>query len=417
MSLDPSHIKALFDERQNAASELRSLYTDSADRELTGEETATEERLDGALGTLDERIAVALKGMERDSKAEAAAIDFRNAHPEVFQNAAVATSFDSDPEETMLRQLVEGTIQSATFDRYEQREGLTTAAAFAGNVIPGFASGNFHSRLLEYMIEVSSVMQGGAWHLDTGTGEEIVMPAATGFPTALIIAEAASATVSDPAFSVWRSKAQKFGFMQTVSTEMLRDSAINLTEFLSRTGGRALGHGVGAKLISGSGTNEPQGITAAVTGASIAVAAATGTAASANRALVDAIIDLQHSIIAPYRSGAVFLTHDSTVKVLRKLRDADSNFLFQGPTSVGGPESFLGTPILTDPSHPTFASGNKVMTYGNLAEGYVYRTVGGVRIDRSAEYAWERDVVAFRYLLTAGGNLTDPNAIRTLIIT
>jgi HK97 family phage major capsid protein len=55
-----------------------------------------------------------------------------------------------------------------------------------------------YSRIVQHMVETSSVMAAGATVITTGTGEDLIVPKSTGFVTSAIIGEGASITESDP---------------------------------------------------------------------------------------------------------------------------------------------------------------------------------------------------------------------------
>src|SRR4029450_8959897 len=66
-----------------------------------------------------------------------------------------------------------------------------------------------YGRIVQHMVETSSIMRAGATGVTTETGEGLGGPKSTGFVTSAIIGEGASITESDPALSTVTLKAFK----------------------------------------------------------------------------------------------------------------------------------------------------------------------------------------------------------------
>ena len=62
------------------------------------------------------------------------------------------------------------------------------------------------------------------------------------------------------------------------------------------------------------------------------------TAASATAVTTDEVISLIYALKAPYRKNAKFLMNDATVAALRKLKDANGQYLWQPSVQAGQPE-------------------------------------------------------------------------------
>jgi predicted phage gp36 major capsid-like protein len=79
----------------------------------------------------------------------------------------------------------------------------------------------------------------------------------------------------------------------------------------------------------GDGSKKPTGILADTGGAPVAK-----TTASATAVTFDEVLDLLYSLKTPYRAKASFVTNDSTMKMLRKLKDSNGQYLWQPSTSI-----------------------------------------------------------------------------------
>jgi len=165
--------------------------------------------------------------------------------------------------------------------------------------------------------------------------------------------------------------------------------------------GRAVGNTLGAHLMTGTGSSQPAGL---ITGASLGVTGGTGVAGVPT---ADNLIDLYYSVIAPYRasSKAAWVMKDSTVAAVRKLKDTTNQYIWT-PGLSGAPDSILGKPLITDPNVASTAVSAKSVAFGDLSAYYV-RVAGGMRFERSTDFAFGSDQITFRCILRADGVLLD----------
>jgi HK97 family phage major capsid protein len=282
---------------------------------------------------------------------------------------------------------------------------LTTGAG--GNLVPT----SFFNRLMAHLIEVSAILQAGATVLNTSGGEAIQIPKTTSHSSAALTAEAAALTASDPAFSQVSLGAYKYGTLIQVSRELLDDNGVDLEGYLAMQAGRALGNALGADLITGNGSAKPTGIlqntTLGVTGPTGQGGGFGPTSGTVNQG-ADLLFDLFYSVISPYRasSSAAWIVRDSTMAVLRKFKDTTGQYMFQPSLVAGSPDMFNGKPIYTDPFVPAVATGAKSVIFGDMSQ-YFVRLAGGVRFERSDDFAFNTDLVTYRALLRGDGNLID----------
>ena len=237
------------------------------------------------------------------------------------------------------------------------------------------------------------------------------MPKTTSHSAAALTAEAAALTASDPAFSQVTLGAYKYGTLIQVSRELIDDNGVDLEGYLAMQAGRALGNALGADLVTGAGSTKPLGITASttlgVTGPS-AMSGGFGPTSGTVDGGADRLIDLFYSVIAPYRasSACAWIVRDQTMAVIRKLKDTTGAYIFQPSLVAGTPDTLLGKPIYTDPFIPAIATAAKSVVFGDISQ-YFVRLAGGVRFERSDDFAFNTDLVTFRALLRGDGVLVD----------
>ncbi|MET9086158.1 phage major capsid protein [Streptomyces sp. NPDC004237] len=276
---------------------------------------------------------------------------------------------------------------------------LTKGTASAGgNTVPT----SFYDRLIAHLIEVSAIMQAGATILNTNSGEVIQVPKTTAHSSAAIVTEGNTISASDPTFGQIPLGAYKYGTLIQVSRELLDDTGVDLEGYLASQAGRALGNAFGAHAITGTGTSQPRGV---VTDATLGVTGGSGVGGAFSG---DNIIDLFYSVIAPYRASqsCKWIMKDSTVGAARKLKDTTGQYIWQPSLTAGAPDMLLGKPVLTDPNVAGVALSAKSVLFGDFSQFFV-RFAGGVRFERSDDYAFNSDLVTFRALMRADSSLVD----------
>jgi HK97 family phage major capsid protein len=177
------------------------------------------------------------------------------------------------------------------------------------------------------------------------------------------------------------------------------------TPVLANDAGPAIGDAMGRHFLTGSGTNQPRGI---LTDASDAVA--TFAPGDADSKVSDALIDLFYELSSPYRTNASFVVNDKVAAQMRKLKDANGQYLWQSALTAGAPDLFNGKSVQTDTAVPV----DKVM-FGDLSK-YRVRFAGPLRVDRSTDIKFMNDQVVYRFLQRADGLLVDQNAAKVLTI-
>jgi HK97 family phage major capsid protein len=70
--------------------------------------------------------------------------------------------------------------------------------------------------------------------------------------------------------------------------------------------------------------------------------------------------------------------------------------------------------VYTDNSLATIGANAKIGIYGDLKAGYLVRTVGGIRADVSPDFAFLNDLVTWRFIMRADGDIIDNNAFTVI---
>ena len=386
-------LKTLKGKRDGLVSEMRTHLEESETRSdgPTAEDDVKLRAYDTDIASLDQRmtdIAATLKRADEVDPDVQRALD-ASADP-------VERSAEPD-EASRLRDFLDGKTRSVSFTGGAQRD-LSKATAGAGAAtVPT----SFYDQLQAHLIEVSGVLQAGPTLLRTTSGEEIQVPATTGHSSGALTAEKAAISESDPAFASRSLPVYKYATLIQVSTELLTDTGVDLQGYLSMQAGRAVGVAWGAHLSTGTGSSQPQGV------ATAASAGVTGLA-TVFAPTSDNLIDLYHSVIAPYRMSAScgWLMADATVAGIRKIKDGNEQYIWQPGLTAGAPDSMLGKPVHVDVGMASAAAGAKTVLFGDFST-YFARQVNEVRFESSADYAFNTDMTTFRCIVRGGGVQAD----------
>lgn len=229
------------------------------------------------------------------------------------------------------------------------------------------------------------------------TGGDRNIPIENTLGTATWTAEEAAYTESDAAFGRVILGAHKLGTIIKVSEELLQDSLFDLQSYLAGNFAKRFGLAEEAAIVSGDGSGKPTGLTA---GASAGV-----TAAGAAAITSDEVIDMYHALGRPYRGGARWVMKDSTVKLVRKLKDADNQYLWQPGLQAGQPDMLLGRELVTSDGMPAATTGNISVLFGDLSY-YTLAERSGRVFQRLNELYAANGQVGFRMFERLDGALT-----------
>lgn len=299
-----------------------------------------------------------------------------------------------------------------SFDFY-LRTGETDAAvkamsegtpAAGGFLVPDL----YANEIVEARNDLSIMRAAGARQISISGTDSFRVPSMTNSAAAVLTAENALFDEKEPTFGEIEFKPYKYTRITKVSDELLADSRFDVFgQILAPDVSNAFAQAENSAFGVGTGTAQPQGV---VTGSSLGKTAASATAITA-----DELIDLQHSLAAPYRQNAVWLMNDSTLAVIRKLKSAVSgDYLLQPGTSAGMPATLLGRPVYTLNTMPTIATGQKTVLFGDMSYFWII-DFGGVYAKRLDELYAANGQVGFRWYARFDSHVMLGSAIKHLI--
>lgn len=202
------------------------------------------------------------------------------------------------------------------------------------------------------------------------TSAERKIPIAATHSVAQWTPENGAYTESNPTFGQKTIDAYKLTDLVKVSTELLQDSMFNLESYISSEFARAFGVAEEQAFCTGTGAGQPTGIFTE-NGGEVGL-----TLTSTTNITCDNIIELVHSLKSPYRRNAVFLMNDSTISMLRKLKDTNGAYLWQPSLQVGQPDRLLGYPLYTSPYVPIVKAATLPIAFGDFSNYWIADRMG-----------------------------------------
>ena len=388
--MSQDYIKQQHEARQKAWEEAKSLLNAAASekRDLTAEENEKYVRINA---DLDQRAQV-IETIKADQDREARALEAMKGLENQARPVADTRKDDSDVE--AIRSLARGEIRSYDFERRDVSKGSTGSpvpTSFYNQVID-------LARLVGPMLETSTI-------LNTASGENLQIPSLSAYSTGTVTSEGSEIGESDPVFNNFVTlSAYKYSFLTQVSRELIEDSGVDILGFLAQQTGNAMGYAINNALTVGTGTVQPNGIV------SRAGSAVTGTSLNPT---ADNIIDLVYSLDGAARRlpGVGFMMNGTSIANVRKLKDNAGQYLFTPSLSSEARDLLLGHPIYENPAMASAASAVKPVIFGHLPSYYV-RQVGGLRLDRSDDFAFSSDLVTFRATFRVDGNLIQQSHVK-----
>ena len=386
------YIRQQAEARAKAWEEAKALLDSAAaeKRDLSAEENQTYDRI---MADLDSRSQV-METMKAQAEREERAAEAMQGFEAQVKPAVAVPAID---EAELIRSLARGEIRSHSFEKRDLTKGSTGApvpTSFYDQVI-------MLARHVGPMLETSTI-------LNTAGGENLQIPSLSAYSTGTVTSEAGAIGESDPTFNAFKTLgAYKYSFLTQISREMVEDAGVDILGFLATQTGNALGFAVNGALTTGTGTTQPTGI---VTAAGSGITGGTGVSGAFT---ADNLIDLVYSVDTAGRTlpGTGWQMDAKAISAVRKLKDGSGQYLFSPSLSADARDLLLGYPIFENPAMADPATSAKSVIFGHLPS-YFARTVGGLRLDRSDDYAFQNDLITFRATMRVDGNLIQTSHVK-----
>lgn len=207
--------------------------------------------------------------------------------------------------------------------------------------------------------------------------------------------------------------------MPAATQTLLDDAVVDLDQWIGAEVEAAFATQEGAAFVSGDGVNKPRGFLAYPTvdegswswnNVGYVPTGAAGALPAANPS--DKLIDLVYALKAGYRQNATWVMNRKVQASVRKLKDADGNYLWSPPAAAGGRAALMGFPLVECEDMPDAAANSLSIAFGDFARGYLVVDRTGVRVLRDPYTA--KPYVLFYTTKRVGGGVQDFDAIKLL---
>ncbi len=387
-------------EKRNRAWEAAKAFLDTRRREngtLTPEDDATYSRMEQEIMDLGKEI-------ERQERREAMEAEMNKPVNKPLTEAPMAKEHEEKPGRAassyrqsfwtfMRNKLPERSVMNALEVGADAEGGYLVPDEFEHTLVDGLREENIFRTLA---------------HVITTTSGDRKIPIVASHGSASWIDEEGAYVESDEAFGQLTIGAYKLGTMIKISEELLNDSAFDLESYIATEFARRIGNAEEDAFINGNGTGKPTGLLNATGGAQVGV-----TAAAAATITADELISLYYALPVSYRSRAVWLMNDTTVQVIRKLKDLNGQYLWQPGLVADTPDTILGRPVKVSRYMPALESSAKGVAFGDFSYYWIADRQGR-SFRRLDELFATTGQVGFRGSERVDGKLILPEAVQVL---
>ena len=382
-------IKSQRELRNNLITQVREVidFAEAEGRGLDGAELSKINAIEADIAKADETLTVATRNEERSVEASVAAKGFI---PAVAEERSATDIF---------RALAQGEQRGHTF---EKRAALVPTA----NTVPkSFYDQVFSvARSVGPMLEVPGI-------ISTTTGEDLTIPTLSAYSAMTLKGAGAALDDVEPTYASITLGAFKYGGIIQAASELVTDAGFDLGSHLAEQAGNGMGYAVNEALTVGDGSSKPNGI---VTASAAGVTGATGVAGAFT---ADNLIDLIYSLDGSTRRKASMglMANTASIGAMRKLKDTAGNYLYNiSQVGPGGQDTFAGFNVVENPHMADAAVDAKSVVAGSL-DSYKVRLAGGLDVASSTDFAFQNDLVTWRFTMRLDGDLTSNTEIKHFV--
>lgn len=255
---------------------------------------------------------------------------------------------ENPSQEEMETRAFECYIRGVSAD-VETRAAVNMAVGDNGAVIPT----SIANKIIEMVKEISPLYQLST-HYDVGgnltipsydeSSQKITMAYANEF-TALTSSSGKFTSITLGGFLA--------GALTKISVSLINNSKFDIVSYVIRKMAEAVSEWIENELINGTDSK--------IEGLSKIEAVVTAAAATAVTA--DELIDLQESIPDALQANCIWVMSRATRKAIRKLKDADGNYLLNKDLTAKWGYSLLGRDVYVSQSMPDMAASKRAVLY------------------------------------------------------
>ncbi len=224
---------------------------------------------------------------------------------------------------------------------------------------------------------------------------------------------------SSPTLSELQFPTMELYAMPAATSQLLDDAAIDIDAWIAGEVEQAFSEQESAAFINGDGVNKPRGFLTVPTvdeagwswgNLGYIPTGVDGAFAASDQS--DVMLDAIYSLKAGHRQNANWVMNRKTQAEIRKLKDADGNYLWQAPAGAGQAAQLMGFNVVEAEDMPDIATDTMSIAFGDFARGYLIVDRAGVRVLRDPYSA--KPYVLFYTTKRVGGGVQDFDAIKLI---
>lgn len=394
-------LQDLLQERGQLATQMRDMHktAEKEDRGFSAEERESWDKMSDKIDELDGRI----KAEERASSLSGyTAEDIEAMKPEAVREKEASEITQGDAFSALLRSTEVGMNGLSA----EQKQALTRAQAKGTDSAGGYLAPDEFANEIIVAMQAYGGIRGAANVMSTATGNTLDIPTNDDTSnTGSILAENTQDSEQDLTFGNVQMGAYKYtSNIIRVPVELLQDSAFDLDAYISSAFAERLGRATAAHYATGTGSSQPQGLSAATSGV---------TAAATGAVTYNELLDLKHAVDPAYRGNGSFVMNDATFLAVKKLVDGNSRPLWQPDIAQGTPGLLDGSPFIIDQGMASMGANAKPIVFGDVS-GYWIRDVSGITVRRLVERYADYHQVGFVAIMRTDGAIVNGSGLRAM---
>lgn len=241
----------------------------------------------------------------------------------------------------------------------------------------------------------------------------IMIPKRTGQFAAQWVAEQGTKSETDGLrYGMWEIPTHEMYALIDISNQNLEDSAFNMESEISFEATEQFAVAEGAAFVSGNGVGKPEGFLTAAgvgennSGTAETIADLTGQA--------DGLLTLKYALKTAYARNATWVLNRTTLGSVRKLKDADKNYIWMPGIALGKPNTIDGDPYVEVPDMPSEGAGTYPIAYGDFKRAYTLVDRISMEMLRDPYTQATAGNIRFIFRRRLGGQVTLTEAFRKL---
>ncbi len=207
--------------------------------------------------------------------------------------------------------------------------------------------------------------------------------------------------------------------MPAATSALLDDAAVDIDQWIAEEVRQAFAEQEGTAFVAGNGVAKPRGFLdypkiadASWSWGNVGFLATGVSGGFPVTNPSDKLIDLVYALKAGHRANASWVMSRSTQAAIRKIKDADGNYIWQPAAKAGDAASLMGFPVTEAEDMPDIAADSFALAFGDFRRGYLIVDRVGIRVLRDPYSS--KPYVLFYTTKRVGGGIQDFAAIKLL---